>query len=1129
MPTIYDNREHVLLPRLQELLSQAVRADFCVGYMRLRGWRELAPHIEHFEGGGERCCRVLVGMFESPRQAAGRGQAFLPPADTLDGPARARRFEEALADFRAQLERGLPTHEAEAALRQLARQLRSGKVRVRLFLDYPLHAKLYLIERSDSVSPLVGFVGSSNLTLAGLQDQGELNIDVVEQDAARKLQRWFDERWDSAVEVSERLAELIEASWAAETPRSPYHVYLKMAYHLSEDARVSRHDLRIPGELGDVLLDFQAAAVTLVTRLMLRRGGALLGDVVGLGKTLMATAVARILQQDEDANTLIICPPKLIDMWQHHVDRYGLAARVVSLGQVTDELPTLQRFRTVIIDESHLLRNREGKRYQAVQEYIRLNEPRVLLLTATPYNKHYHDLSNQLRLFLDEHEDLGIRPERFFAHWFAQGRTEADFRARYQCSPRSLRAFEESDHPDDWRDLMRLFLVRRTRRFVLDTYATYDPHRGRHYVLVNGRRQYFPVREPRTLHFPLDPSDPQDQYARLLSDDVLDLIASLHLPRYGLREYLRPGAERELSPSERRVIENLNRAGRRLIGFCRTNLYKRLESSGASFLASVERHVLRNLVVLHALRTGQPVPIGTLDPAMLDPALSDLDPNAPERSEASAAGSGEPALAWLSRLAADTYRRLADQRAGDEAWASAWLPARVFTPELEAHLDADARALARLLDHVGPWRATSDRKLGALLDLLARDHGDDKVLVFSEFADTVAYLERELRARGLDGLAAVTSDTEHVGALVRRFSPGSNGGLLPGERELRVLLSTDVLAEGQNLQDAHVVVNYDLPWAIVRLVQRAGRVDRIGQQHESILVYSFVPADGLERVLRLRQRLLQRLRENAEVVGADEVFFGGADEGERWHALYTEQAGALDDAPYDEDVDLTSLALQAWQSASEQDRQRAQALPPVVYATRHHRPRPGDPAGVLVYLRVRRGEERHDMLLRTGPGGELVSQSAAAVFRAAACGPDTEPRSPRPDHFALVEQATRQALGGGTDSGGQLGPPSSPRSRLYQALRQASGRLPAGSEERRLVDQVIDAVYRYPLTAAGRDFVRRQLRLGRDPVELARLAVERFREGNLVVLTAEDGPPEVELVCSLGLREPGCEEDEEEP
>lgn len=259
------------------------------------------------------------------------------------------------------------------------------------------------------------------------------NVDVVDQDAAQKLQRWFDERWndDFALDISDELAKLIETSWAREDLVLPYHVYLKMAYHLCEEAKKGEREFKLPKVFQGVLLDFQAAAVSLAAYYLHRRGGVLLGDVVGLGKTLMATAIAKIFQEDDGSNTLIICPPKLQEMWQQHVERYQLTARILSLGKVISELPNLPRYRLVIIDKSHNLRNREGKRYRAIRDYIEQNEPRVLLITATPYNKHFTDLSNQLRLFVDEDADLHIRPERFFQMRSRQGYTEADFIVRF--------------------------------------------------------------------------------------------------------------------------------------------------------------------------------------------------------------------------------------------------------------------------------------------------------------------------------------------------------------------------------------------------------------------------------------------------------------------------------------------------------------------------------------------------------------------------------------------------------------------------------------------------------------------------------------------------------------------------
>jgi superfamily II DNA/RNA helicase len=150
-------------------------------------------------------------------------------------------------------------------------------------------------------------------------------------------------------------------------------------------------------------------------------------------------------------------------------------------------------------------------------------------------------------------------------------------------------------------------------------------------------------------------------------------------------------------------------------------------------------------------------------------------------------------------------------------------------------------------------------------------HPNEKVLVFTQFADTVDFLTRELQAHGLTHLAGVTGGSSDPTEIAWRFSPVSNRkrGQIKAEDELRVLIATDVLSEGQNLQDAHIVVNYDLPWAIIRLIQRAGRVDRIGQQAAEILCYSFLPADGVERIINLRSRVATRLRQNAEVVGAD--------------------------------------------------------------------------------------------------------------------------------------------------------------------------------------------------------------------------------------------------------------------
>ena len=621
MPRIFDNIENDLRDALTETLQHAYRADFCVGYFNLRGWRSIDKHIEDWAGGEGNCCRLLVGMQNLPHEELRRARSLTLAEDQLDNQAALRLKNRLAGEFREQLTFGAPSSQDEAGLRRLSKQLKAGKVVVKLFLAHPLHAKLYLLHREDPINPIVGYLGSSNLTQAGLSNQGELNVDVLDHDAGKKLAGWFEKRWNDrwCIDISAELAAIIDESWAREELIDPYHIYVKIAYHLSQEARAGLTDFRIPSDFGNTLLDFQTAAVKIAAHHLNKRGGVLIGDVVGLGKTLMATALARIFEDDQGLETLIICPKNLVPMWENYRDQYRLRARVLSISRAIRELPNMRRYRLLVIDESHNLRNREGRTYRAIHEYIRENDCRCILLSATPYNKTYQDLSSQLRLFVPEEEDLGIRPDRLLAEI-----GETEFIRRHQAPLRSLASFEQSEHADDWRELMRLYLVRRTRSFIQQNYAQTDPDDGRKYLTFeDGTPSYFPVRVPRTASFEID-----EQYARLFADDVVADINALELPRYGLGNYVAASPSVPPTQTETQVLDDLSRAGKRLMGFCRTNLLKRMESSGHAFLLSLERHILRNFVFLHAIENGKPLPIGATDAGMLDTQSYDEDTDA---------------------------------------------------------------------------------------------------------------------------------------------------------------------------------------------------------------------------------------------------------------------------------------------------------------------------------------------------------------------------------------------------------------------------------------------------------------------------------------------------------------------
>jgi len=1120
MPTIYDNIEARLADGLRNALTGATSLDACVGYFNLRGWNQVSEAVEDLAA--PEACRLLVGMSVAPNdelkthlQAAFNGQNG---SSRIDAVGAQKRVKQVLRQFHEQLVQGMPSNASEATLRRLVDQLKRKKLIIKLFVKHPLHAKLYLVHRQDLITPVVGYLGSSNLTFSGLSGNGELNVDVAEQDAARKLHRWFEERWNDrlCLDIGDELIKLIEESWAGEALISPYHVYLKMAYHLAEDARLGLQEFRIPSIFGQQLYDYQAAAVRIAARYLNQQGGVMIGDVVGLGKTMMATALARLRQEDFDDSTLIVCPPNLKEMWEWYRREYELTGHIVTTGKHGAELADLKRYRVVLIDESHNLRNTDTSLYRNIRDYIESNSARCILLSATPYNKQYEDLAAQVGLFVSADQDLGIRPEAAIRELGG----EVEFARRHPVNLRTLSAFRQSDQADDWQDLMRRYLVRRTRTFIKNHYTEEDEC-GRRYLLAHdGTKSYFPDRVPRTVAFEMAGTP----YARLVQDDVVERINRLSLPRYGLGEYVDPDAAKGAPAAQLKVIDDLGRAGVRLKGFTRTGLFKRLESSGESFLLSIRRHVLKNEIFLHALANDLPLPIGpqSMDDRLLNASELDTDVDEPDLE----LGGPEPVPDAFKRAAVRQYdewmaRDQAKRRNDGETHR--WLPARLFRKDLAVLLASDVTLLREILEIGAGWTAASDPKLIALRDLLVTRHPHEKVLVFTQYADTARYLNGQLAPTLGDQLGAVTSGSGSATAVAHRFSPRSNKVTKALPDELRVLISTDVLSEGQNLQDAHIVVNFDLPWAIIRLIQRVGRIDRIGQEAEEILAYSFLPADGIEALIRLRDRVRQRLTENAAVVGADERFFEGDDTDDAGLVdIYNERSGVFDDDGADDDVDLASFALQIWKDATDGQPQVAKAvqrLDDVVYATKANTKTAASPHGALIYVRSGNGI---DALARVDEHGAVISESPLAILRAAACGPDEPPLERAERHHEIVRQGVQRALASTAALGSGLGPSNSTRFKVYRRLtdyEKTLGTTVFGDADlKRKLPLALEHMLRSALLESARLRLARALQQRPTDEQLALMVIELFDDDRLTHPFDDDTRHEAIIKCSMGLR-----------
>lgn len=1107
MPRIFDNIDLYLAKGLNGTLQKSYRADFCVGYFNLRGWDALSENVQAFAG-EENCCRLMVGMQKLEDELLRESLNQLVDESVDNAKANALKKEIA-AQFRKQLTFGIPSNQDERTLQLLKQQLIGGQLKVKLFLRHTLHAKLYLAYKEDGDAPIVGYVGSSNLTMSGLSKQGELNVDVVETDAAEKLSKWFAERWEDrwCIDISKELIEILNESWAGEVVYTPYQVYLKIAYHLSQEARHGLNDYMVPLNLQSKLLPYQSEAVGIAARHLEKRGGVLIGDVVGLGKTLTATALAKTWEELHVTETLVICPKNLVGMWDHHLHKYQVRGKVNSISKVTKKwLESTPPYRVVIIDESHNLRNKQTKRYAIVKEYLERTGSKVILLTATPYNKEYADVAGQLRLFIDESQDIGIMPDQLIAEYG----NAADFEAKFQYSPNTLQAFERSPYKDDWQQLLKSYMVRRTRTFIKANYAEFDILKKRHFLrFLDGSVSYFPDRTPKKVEYSFDESDPTDQYVRLYSDDVVKQINSLHVARYGLGNYIDKKKQAEASSDEARILSNLSKAGKRLMGFCRTNLFKRLESSGFSFLISLSRHAVRNYTFLHAIDNRLEFPIGPHESADADEFYAESE---------------DPALVGIMQISNDAAKLKALALKQYEECTSDsnkdkydWIASGLFTDALKKHLQEDIVKICALIELAKDWKPADDKQLNALQKLICETHASEKVLVFTQFADTANYLYEQLEKRSVQEMAVVTGAMEDPTEFAKRFSPRSNEAKNV-HSELRVLISTDVLSEGQNLQDAHIIVNYDLPWALIRLIQRAGRVDRIGQLADEILCYSFWPQDGLEKIIKLRKRLTQRIKENSEAIGSDETFFDG--DPVNVENLYNEKSGILNDE--EGDVDITSEAYEIWNQATKDNKELKkliEKMPDVINTSKERSAEMVEGDSAVTYHRNSNGFE---VLTWMDRKKKVITHNQSRILKALRCDVN-EPAIPRMDeHHELVKQSVEIAEAEAQKSGGHLGSEKSARYKTYKLLDRYYKQVQKTLWDTEPLKRTIQDIYDYPLRETARDLLNKRLRLGIADEELADLCMRLRDEGKLSTITNKDDvhTKAPHIICSMGIHSP---------
>jgi len=328
------------------------------------------------------------------------------------------------------------------------------------------------------------------------------------------------------------------------------------------------------------------------------------------------------------------------------------------------------------------------------------------------------------------------------------------------------------------------------------------------------------------------------------------------------------------------------------------------------------------------------------------------------------------------------------------------------------------------------------------------------------------------------------------------------------------LIATDTLSEGPNLQRARIVEHFDVPSAIIRLIQRGGRGDRNGQE-KTIYCYCYLPEEGINKVIDLRGRLQTRLRENAELIGSDEQFFEG-DRVNLQHA-YEEQL----DLDGEDETDLISRCYAIWLQATKNDdalRKKIEALPDVVYSAKALPAKEPPEDGLLAYIKT---DRQQHILVRMDERGEVVSHSQSKILDLLACEKDERRATPAANHFDLLQRAVAHVRSDEAGSvGGALGGSRSVRNRVYSGIKRALERCQGASSESPPSDlhEALQLIYRWPLKETARDRLGRQLRIGISDRDLAQMVRDLWEANDLCMMPKNDAPPEPRIVCSMGLR-----------
>ena len=839
---IFTNRDgNTLIKEFEGVLlhnPQIRNLDAVVGFLRASGYFSLRPFLDSIYK-----VRVLIGIDVDKyiAEAARQGKLFFGAEDDVK--------QDCLRQIRKDIESSNYKKEIEDGMFQMVQDLIDGKLELRAHPSKKIHAKIYVLYPDDfnQYTQGMAITGSSNLSGNGLgiteERQYEFNVKMTQHEDVQFAKDEFEQLWEEAkgCEITaDDLKTSIERTYL-KGDVSPYDLYIKMLMEYFSD-RILETDNDDPFDMpeGYTKYDYQMDAVIEGYQKLIRYDGFFLADVVGLGKTVIATMIAKkfLIENGRDhTKILVVYPPAVEQNWRttfkdFGIDKYANFISNGSLSKVLDEdnynYWNADEYDLVLVDEAHKFRSHTTSAFEQLQEICKMprvetgNIPgykkKVMLISATPMNNTPADLYNEILLFQDPRHctiDGVGNLTAFFAPLIVE------FRKLRNNPDADIRDFKKL--AEKVRDrVIKPLTVRRTRTDI-ESVPRYNKD-------VNG----FPkVERPVESRYELN-----EHLANLFERAMQTLDKELTYARYQAIAYLKPEVSNGL-------YDNAELISRSLAGIRKNGLVKRLESSFYAFQVSIQNFRQANQNMLDMFAN---------DKVFVAP---DLDINLLLEN-----GLSEEEIEEKLNAKAETNPKNAVFHADD------------FRPEFVEMLRADQAILEKMWNDWQDISDDDDSKFAKFNELMkhelfkAERNPEQKLVVFSESVDTVEYLERRINRP--DVLVISSGNRSQQFKTIRENFDANYKTKL---NDYNIILTTDVLAEGVNLHRSNVIVNYDTPWNSTRLMQRIGRVNRIGSASKHIYNYVFYPSREGNREINLNQIAVSKIQTFHSTFGEDNQIY----------------------------------------------------------------------------------------------------------------------------------------------------------------------------------------------------------------------------------------------------------------